>query len=63
MPDRAVEVIPRDDRTRQLKPQHHALVAAISIDWWRAQLLGDTEAAARLSQPAGLAHEDRWQLG
>jgi dienelactone hydrolase len=60
---RAVEILPRDDSARRLQPQHHALVAAISTDWWRAQLLGDTAAAARLASPAGLAPGDRWRTG
>jgi hypothetical protein len=58
-----VEIVPRVEATRQLQAQHHALVAAISTDWWRARLLGDAAAAARLVQPAGLAADDRWQTG
>ena len=60
---RAVGILPREDRTRQLQPKHHALVAAVSTDWWRAQLLGDAAAAARLLNPAGLAPDDRWRTG
>ena len=60
---RAAEIVPREEITRRLQPQHHALVAAISTDWWRAQLLGDTAAAARLANPAGLAPGDRWRTG
>lgn len=60
---RAVEILPRDDLTRRLQPQHHAQVAAISTDWWRAQLLGDTAAAGRLVNPTGLALDDRWRTG
>lgn len=60
---RAVEIIPREQVTRELQAQHHALVAAISADWWRARLLGDTQAAVRLVQPSGLAPDDRWELG
>jgi predicted dienelactone hydrolase len=59
----AVEILPRVDITRQLQPLHHAQVAAISADWWRAQLLGDEAAASRLLQPAGLAPADRWRTG
>lgn len=58
-----VEIVPRDPLTRRLRPQHHALVSAISTDWWRAQLLGDEAAAARLKRPAGLAPDDRWRTG
>jgi hypothetical protein len=60
---RVVEIVPRADVTRQLQPQHHAQVAALSTDWWRARLLGDAAAAARLVEPAGLAPDDRWRTG
>ncbi len=40
---------------------HHALVARITADWWRVQLLGDAAARARLLAPAGLGDKDRWQ--
>jgi dienelactone hydrolase len=55
---RAAEIVPRADTTRQLQPRHHALVAAISSDWWRAQLCDDAAARARLAQPAGLSPGD-----
>jgi predicted dienelactone hydrolase len=45
------------------QPAHHALVARITTDWWRAQLLGDGAAREALRQPAGLSERDRWQLG
>ena len=60
---RAVEILPRDERTRRLQPQHHAQVAAFSADWWRARLLGDERATARLLNPVGLAPDDRWRTG
>jgi len=60
---RALEILPRHNRTRALQAQHHALVAAISSDWWRASLLDDAAAAARLRNPVGLAPGDRWQTG
>lgn len=60
---RAVEIVPRAPLTRSLQPRHHALIAAITTDWWRARLLGEAEAAARLTQPDGLAAGDRWQTG
>ncbi len=44
------------------EPAHHALVAAITSDWWRAQLLGDTGALATLRAPAGLGPADRWRM-
>ncbi|MBX3608081.1 MAG: hypothetical protein KF788_22600 [Piscinibacter sp.] len=46
-----------------LEPAHHQLVAALTTDWWRAHLLGDAMAAARLRSPAGLGAGDRWQMG
>lgn len=42
--------------------QHHALVARITSDWWRATLLGDAAARASLAQPQGLGDKDRWQM-
>lgn len=45
------------------QPQHHALVASITTDWWRAQLLGDAAARERLARPEGLGEKDRWQFG
>jgi predicted dienelactone hydrolase len=53
----------RDPAVFALEPAHHALVARISTLWWRAQLLGDADAKAALSRPAGLQSGDRWQLG
>jgi hypothetical protein len=53
---RAPEVAARE-------PAHHALVARITTDWWRAHLLGDDVAAAALRRPAGLGPGDRWQFG
>jgi predicted dienelactone hydrolase len=60
---RAAEIVPRAAVTRELQARHHALVAELTADWWRAQLLDDAEAKARLTQPAGLAAGDRWQMG
>ena len=40
-----------------------ALVADITADWWRARLMHDATAEARLVRPAGLATGDRWQTG
>lgn len=60
---RAVEIIRREAVTRELQDRHHALVAAVSSDWWRASLLGDAQARARLAQPQGLAERDRWEMG
>ena len=54
---------PREAATIQLQPQHHALVAMITTDWWRAHLMGDSQARARLQKPMGLAALDTWQTG
>lgn len=40
---------------------HHARVATITTLWWRAHLLGDAAAVARLRAPAGLGGGDRWR--
>ena len=60
---RAVEIVPRSAEARALQATHHAVVASITADWWRAELLGDPQARTRLARPAGLAPGDRWQLG
>ena len=60
---RAAEIVPREPVTRELQPVHHALVAAITADWWRASLMDDATASHRLALPAGLAAGDRWQRG
>lgn len=57
------EILQRHPAARALQAQHHAAVASITTDWWRAHLLGDAEAQARLAQPTGLAPGDRWQTG
>lgn len=58
---RAVEIVPREAVTRDLQAAHHALVASISTDWWRATLLGDPAARSRLAAPPGLRQGDIWQ--
>ena len=60
---RAAGILPREAVTTQLQPQHHALVASITTDWWRAYLLGDAAAKARLVKPQGVALPDTWQIG
>lgn len=47
----------------ELEARHRRIVAAVSSDWWRTQLLGDIEAMARLRSPAELAPGDLWQTG
>ena len=58
---RAVEIVPRAQVTRDLQPAHHALVASITSDWWRATLQGDESARHRLAVPQGLHAGDLWQ--
>jgi len=58
---RAAEIVPRESVTRDQQARDHALVAAITTDWWRATLLDDAAARARLIAPAGLRPGDRWQ--
>ena len=58
---RAVEIVPREQITRDLQGAHHAVVAAISSDWWRSTLLEDTAARARLLAPQNLRPGDLWQ--
>jgi hypothetical protein len=41
--------------------EHRATVVALTTDWWRWRLLGDTAARQRLQAPAGLAAGDVWQ--
>lgn len=60
---RTAGILAREAVTTQLQPQHHALVARITTDWWRAHLQGDVEAKARLQKPQGLAALDTWQTG
>ena len=58
---RAAEIVPRESVTRDLQAAHHAMVAAITTDWWRATLQGDSAARARLAMPTGLRAGDLWQ--
>lgn len=58
---RAVEIVPREAVTRDLQAAHHALIARISAQWWRATLLGDTVAQQWLRAPPGLSPGDQWQ--
>ncbi len=59
----AVEIVPREPVTRDLQDAHHALVAAITIDWWRATLSDDAAARERRAAPRGLRAGDLWQSG
>ncbi len=58
---RAVEIVAREAVTRDLQTAHHASVASITTDWWRATLLDDAAARARLMAPQGLRPGDVWQ--
>ena len=55
------EIVPREQITRDLQPAHQALVASVTTDWWRATMLEDTTARARLAAPVGLRSGDLWQ--
>ena len=57
---RAAEIVPRENVTRDLQASQHALVAAITTDWWRATLLADMAAQQRLAAPPGLRAGDLW---
>lgn len=52
---------PRAPQAESRQPEHHALVAAITTDWWRATLQADAAARARLLSPPGLSPGDAWQ--
>ena len=58
---RSAEIVPREAVTRDLQDAHHALVATITTDWWRATLHDDAAARSRLRAPASLRTGDLWQ--
>jgi hypothetical protein len=58
---RALEIVRREEVSRQKQPLHHARVAAISTDWWLAHLRGQVDARQRLQSPSGLTAGDIWQ--
>ena len=64
---RAAAILPREAVTTQLQPQHHALVARVTTDWWRTHLVEPGQSAAQSSgkvvQPAGLGAQDVWRTG
>lgn len=60
---RAVEIVPRAAVTRELQAAHHALIASISTQWWRATLMGDALARQWLNAPPELRPSDQWQRG
>jgi Platelet-activating factor acetylhydrolase, isoform II len=59
----AESTLPREAVTIELQPQHHALVARVTTDWWRAHLIGHSQAASELVKPAGLGAMDVWRTG
>ena len=64
---RAASILPREAVTTQLQPQHHALVARVTTDWWRTHLVEPGQSAAQSAgmvvQPAGLGAQDVWRTG
>ena len=58
---RVAEILPREATARTRQPRHHALLAAITTDWWRATLQDDAAARSRLRAPEGLGPGDLWQ--
>jgi predicted dienelactone hydrolase len=62
-PGRTLALRRRGEAPRQLEARHTELIARLTADWWRAQLLGDAAARERLGAPAGLASGDRWVQG
>ena len=63
MTGRDANIVPRQTLTTALQAQHHALVASITTDWWRAHLQGDMAAKNRLLMPQGLGDADVWRVG
>lgn len=51
----------RNEATRVQEERHHAQLAQVTTDWWRANLLGDADARERLVHPAGLNTGEVWQ--
>ena len=60
---RLAAILRRQQVSQQAQPGHHALVAALTTDWWRAHLLNDAQARSRLTLPAGLGPQDEWRTG
>lgn len=53
--------LPRPAVAREQQGRHHAVLAALTTHWWRAQLLEDKAARESLAHPQGLSPADRWQ--
>lgn len=58
----AAEIVPRESITRELQAEHHARVAALTTDWWRATLQADSQARLSLEAPKHLGVGDLWQI-
>ena len=58
----AAEIVPRELITRELQAEHHARVAAVTTDWWRATLQADSQARSSLEAPKHLGVGDLWQI-
>jgi pimeloyl-ACP methyl ester carboxylesterase len=57
----AAEIVPREPKTRELQSEHHALISAITTDWWRTTLQSDSKARTSLQAPSNLAVGDLWE--
>ncbi|SEK79623.1 Predicted dienelactone hydrolase [Roseateles sp. YR242] len=53
----------RPEAPQTLAAHHAAVIRSVTTDWWRAHLLDDSAAMARLRSPQGLKGEDSWQQG
>jgi predicted dienelactone hydrolase len=53
----------REAAAAEREPQHHALIAALTVQWWRAHLLGDAAATQALRAAPALGPDDRWRVG
>ena len=59
---RALEIVTREQVMRDLQGAHHAPVASIATDGWRATLQDNAAVRARPAAPQGLRNGDPWQL-
>lgn len=53
---RAARILRRDPEAERDEAQHQSLIARVSSDWWRAQLLGEP-----MRTPSGLGPRDYWR--
>ncbi len=59
---RSNAVLPRAPQAIERESAHHALVAQLTTQWWRAHLMGDAAALGQLGQPQGLGGGDQWAM-